>query len=111
MTGGGRVGYSCVMEIVLLVVILAVFMLPSLLMGRAQKKRQSEVEAMRTAIQPGDRVVNVAGFHATVLENRGETMLVELSPGVEVEMESAGVMKRIEGPAGERPADPSADTV
>lgn len=99
------------MEIGLLVVILAVFMLPSLLMGRAQKKRQSEVEAMRTAIQPGDRVVNVAGFHATVLENREETMLVELAPGVEVEMESAGVMKRIEGPAGERPADPSAGTV
>ena len=76
------------MEPILLIVILALFLLPSILMMRGQKKRQ--------AIQPGDQIVNVAGFHATVVEHNGETMLVELAPGVAVTMATAGVMRKIE---------------
>jgi len=84
------------MEILMLVLILLVFLLPSVLMMRAQKKRQAEVSEMQASLQPGDRIVNVAGFHATVVENHGETLIVELAPGFQVTMEAAGVMKRVE---------------
>lgn len=90
------------MDLILLLVILLIFMVPSFLMMRGQKKRQEQVELMRSSIVPGDRIVNVAGFHATVLENRGETMLVELAPGTVVTMETAGIVKKVEDtPVGE----------
>ena len=63
------------MEILMLVLILLVFLLPSVLMMRAQKKRQAEVSEMQASLQPGDRIVNVAGFHATVVENHGDCLL------------------------------------
>ncbi|OHO34258.1 preprotein translocase subunit YajC [Corynebacterium sp. HMSC034E11] len=84
------------MEPILLIVILALFLLPSILMMRGQKKRQAQIEQLRQSIQPGDQIVNVAGFHATVVEHNGETMLVELVPGVAVTMDTAGVMRKIE---------------
>lgn len=84
------------MEPILLIVLLALFLLPSILMMRGQKKRQAQVQEMRQSIQPGDKIVNVAGFHATVLEHDGETMVVELAPGVAVTMDAAGVMRKIE---------------
>lgn len=84
------------MEPILLIVLLALFLLPSILMMRGQKKRQAQVQEMRQSIQPGDKIVNVAGFHATVLEHNGETMVVELAPGVTVTMDAAGVMRKVE---------------
>lgn len=86
---------SGTMEILMLALILLVFILPSVLMMRAQKKRQAEVSEMQASLEPGDRIINVAGFHATVVANNGETLVVELAPGFEVTMEAAGVMKRV----------------
>lgn len=87
------------MDFLMILVVLLIFLLPSLLMMRGQKKRQRQVQEMQASIAPGDKVVNVAGFHATVVEHNGENLLVELAPGVQVTMETAGVMKRVEDPA------------
>lgn len=84
------------MELILILLILAVFLFPSLLLMRTQKKRQQQVAEMQASIQPGDRIVNVAGFHGTVVENNGEMLRVELAPGTVVAMETAGVMKKVE---------------
>lgn len=60
-------------------------------------------------LAPGDRIVNVAGFHCTVVENNGETLQVELAPNVVATMETAGVMKRVD-PQGSTQADVPTDT-
>lgn len=96
------------MEIVYILIVLAIFLLPSLLMMRSQKKRQRQMQEMQRSIAPGDRIINVAGFHCTVVENKGETLRVELAPNVLVTMETAGVMKRVD-PQGSTQADVPAD--
>lgn len=92
------------MDFLMIIVVLLIFLLPSMLMMRGQKKRQRQVQEMQASIAPGDKVVNVAGFHATVVEHNGENLRVELAPGVVVTMETAGVMKRLEAPSTEATA-------
>lgn len=92
------------MDIIFLVLLLLLFLLPSFLMMRGQRKRQAQVQEMQASIAPGDRIVNVAGFHGTVVENNGETLLVEIAPGTVVTMETAGIMKKVE-PMSAPPAD------
>lgn len=84
------------MEILFLVVILLIFLLPSFLMMRGQKKRQEQVRQMQASITPGDHIVSVAGLHGTVVENENDALRVEIAPGVVVTMETAGVMKKLD---------------
>lgn len=82
----------------MLVLLLVLLLLPTILMSRGQKKRQQQVQEMQASIRPGDKIVNVAGFHGTVVANNGEVLQVELAPGTVVEMEVAGVMKKVDDP-------------
>lgn len=91
------------MELIFLLLVLALFMLPTFLMMRGQRKSQAQVEQLQASIVPGDRVVNVSGFHGTVVSTGEDTLEVELAPGTVVTMERAGVMRRVE------PAAPLAD--
>ncbi|STC70570.1 preprotein translocase subunit YajC [Corynebacterium pilosum] len=84
------------MEIVFLILILGIFMIPSLLMARQQKKRQSEVVALQNSVQPGDQIVTVSGFHATIVDTHDSVLTLELAPGVHATMERAGVMRKVE---------------
>lgn len=84
------------MEFLPLLLILILFVVPPLLLMRTQRKRQAEIEAMRASIVPGDRIINVAGFHGTVVANRGEVIDLEIAPGTVVQMESAGIMRKVE---------------
>lgn len=87
------------MELLPLLLILGLFLLPSLLMMRSQRRRAREVEAMRASLVPGDRIVSVAGVYGTVVAvgEQGQeqgAIDVEIAPGVVVTMELAGVMKK-----------------
>lgn len=82
------------MEFILILLVLLVFMLPSMLMMRSQKKRQQQVQEMQASIQPGDHVVTVSGLHGSVVAVEDTSLRVEIAPGVEVRMETAGIMKR-----------------
>ncbi|MCP1387184.1 preprotein translocase subunit YajC [Corynebacterium sp. TA-R-1] len=84
------------MEFLPLLLILILFVVPPMLLMRSQRKRQAEIEAMRASIVPGDRIINVAGFHGTVVANRGEVIDLEIAPGTVVQMESAGIMRKVE---------------
>lgn len=84
------------MEFLPLLLILILFVVPPMLLMRSQRKRQAEIEAMRASIMPGDRIINVAGFHGTVVANRGEVIDLEIAPGTVVQMESAGIMRKVE---------------
>lgn len=82
------------MEFILILLVLLVFMLPSMLMMRSQKKRQQQVQEMQSSIRPGDHVVTVSGLHGNVVAVDDTSLRIEIAPGVEVRMETAGIMKR-----------------
>ena len=49
---------------------------------------------MQSSIQPGDHVVTVSGLHGKVVAVEDTSLRLEIAPGVEVRMETAGIMKR-----------------
>lgn len=84
------------MNTLLILLMLAVFMLPSLLLMRKQKARQAELAEFQAGIAPGDRVITVAGVHGTVAAvGEGPTVQLEVAPGVTLTVERAGISRRV----------------
>ncbi|MER5354909.1 preprotein translocase subunit YajC [Kitasatospora sp. NPDC002551] len=63
--------------IILLLPILAI-----VLMFRAQKKRQAQMQQMQTALEPGAGVRTIGGLYAQVKAVNDETVELEIAPGV-----------------------------
>lgn len=81
------------MDFLLLLVIFAVFALPTLLLSRASRKRAAQAQEMQASVKPGDRIVTVSGFHGVVVAGDTETVDLEIAPGTVVTMERAGVLR------------------
>lgn len=90
------------MDLILILILLAVFLLPSFFMMRNQRKRQAEIQTLQNSLNFGDRVVTASGLHGTVVGIRETEIDLELSPGVEVTMEKMAVVRHAV-PAGEVP--------
>ena len=71
------------MEFLILLVLLAVFLLPSFFMMRKQNQRQKDMAAMQAGLQPGNRVVTGAGLHGTVHQVRETEIDLEVAPGTQ----------------------------
>lgn len=66
--------------------ILLLFLLPigvMLLMTRSAKNRQRQALEMRGSLEPGTGVRTIGGMYAQVKEVREDTVLLELTPGVQ----------------------------
>ncbi|MDO5670636.1 MAG: preprotein translocase subunit YajC [Corynebacterium sp.] len=99
------------MEPLLLVLLVAVFILPSFLMMRSQRRRQNELQTMQASIGNGERVVTVAGIHGTVVRSTETQVDLEIAPGVQVTMDRIAIMRKAtpEDLGGATPATPAAD--
>jgi preprotein translocase subunit YajC len=86
------------MDLLLLLLILAVFILPSFFMMRTQRKRQAELQSMQAALKTGDRVVTASGIHGTIVGVRDTALDVELAPGTVVVMDRIAVLRPVETP-------------
>lgn len=86
------------MDLLLLLLILAVFTLPSIFMMRTQRRRQAELQRMQAALKHGDRVVTVSGMHGTIVGVRDTELDVELAPGMVVVMDRIAVVRPAEAP-------------
>jgi preprotein translocase subunit YajC len=84
--GGGDV-FMSMLPLVLMFVILYFIMI------RPQMKRQKEHRAMVDAIAKGDEIVTGAGFLAKVTQVSDSYISVELSDGVEVQMQRQSVVQ------------------
>lgn len=82
------------MDILLLVLIVAIFILPSFLMMRSQRRRQTEMQNMQSALGVGDRVVTVAGIHGTIINARETQVEIEIARGVQVTMDRIAIMRK-----------------
>ena len=73
---------------------------------RPQRKRAQALVEVRTGLHPGSRVMTAGGMHGTVTEIDGDTVLIEIAPGVPVRFTSAAVVRVLPDPdAAEPPAD------
>ena len=64
------------------------------LLIRPQRARARALQEVREALAVGSRVITTAGLHATVAELDGDTVLLEIAPGVRARF-SAGAVVRV----------------
>jgi preprotein translocase subunit YajC len=75
-----------------------------LLLIRPQRARAKQMSAVRSRLQPGLRVITTAGLHARVVETGGDTVVLEIAPGVHATFATQAVVQLLD-----EPADESAD--
>ena len=87
-----------------------------LLLLRPQRARARQMAAVQSALGVGSRVITTAGLHATVAETGGDTVVLEIAPGVRATFARSAVVQVLDGAAGsdavdederDRPADPA----
>lgn len=78
-----------------------------LLVVRPQKARTRALAEVRSALAPGSRVMTTAGLHATVTAVEGDTVLLEIAPGVQARFASSAVVRVLpETSSGDLPGVP-----
>lgn len=91
------------MDILLILILLAVFLLPSVFLQRRQQKQQQQMQQLQASLEVGTDVVTAAGIHGTVSALNGDQVTIEVAPGVDTVWERMAVV-RVVTPA--EPVDP-----
>lgn len=61
---------------------------------RPQQRRRRELEAIMSALTPGDEVVTVSGIYGTVTEvEDGETILLEVAQDTDIRIAKASIAR------------------
>lgn len=66
------------------------------LLVRPQRARAKSLQDVRAALAVGSRVMTTAGLHATVAALEGDTILLEIAPGVRSRFATAAVVRVLE---------------
>ena len=74
---------SSVYTLVMMIFIIGIFWL---ILIRPQRKREKQVNAMRSAIKAGDKIVTIGGVKAKVLKAKEESLIIEAGPNVRMEV-------------------------
>lgn len=82
-------------SMILLILIAAVLVLPSLMIQRRQKRRLDEIRRVQENVTPGDVVITTAGLHATVQAVAETTVELESSPGVVSTYEKFAIVQNL----------------
>jgi preprotein translocase subunit YajC len=88
-------------NIVLIVVVLAVFYALMILPQRRQAKQRT---AMMNQLSPGAKVVTTSGIYGDVVEITGDRVYVNIAPDVEVELDPRAILRVVQ-PANFTPAE------
>ncbi len=75
-------------QLVLLLVLLAAF---ALLVVRPQRARLRAAQQVRASLTPGDRVMTTSGLHADLVQLDGDTVELQIAPGVQVTWATAAI--------------------
>lgn len=73
-----------------------------LLLIRPQRSRAKQMAAVRSRLGPGLRVITTAGLHARVVSADGDTVVLEIAPGVQATFASQAVVQVLDEPAADR---------
>jgi len=83
----GANGFAGMLPLLLVLVVLYIFMI------RPQTKKQKEVNEFRKALKKGDKVLTVGGIYGTIAEVKETTVLLDVSNGVLIKVDKAGLVK------------------
>ena len=83
----------------MLVPMLLIFAIFYFMMIRPQQRKEKERHKMIEELRAGAKVVFAGGFIGTIKESREKTFLIEIAPGVSVEVARASVSGVAEEPA------------
>ena len=70
-----------------------------LLLIRPQRARAKALQEIRAALTVGTRVMTTAGLHATVASLDGDTVVLEIAPGVRSTFASSAVVRVLSQPS------------
>ena len=75
------------------VMILLLFGVMYFFMIRPQRKQQKELDAFRSSLKKGDKVVTTGGIYGTVDEITDRTVLIKVDGDVKLRMDKSAIMK------------------
>lgn len=75
-------------SMLMIVAMIAIFYF---IMIRPQSKKQKELKRQRESMQKGDRVVTAGGIHGKIRNIKDSTIMVEVAPGIELELDKASI--------------------
>ncbi|MEW6152485.1 MAG: preprotein translocase subunit YajC [Actinomycetota bacterium] len=67
------------------------------LLIRPQQRRMRKHQEVVASLQPGDEIITAGGIYGRVLSVDDRSMVVEVSPGVELRVLRAAVSERVTG--------------
>lgn len=85
------------MELIFLALILVLFLLPSILIGRKQRQRQREVLDFQQNLVPGQRVATAGGIIGTVVSTNENGVDLEVAPNVVITFDRMGILRSADG--------------
>ena len=74
--------------IIMLVLMIAIFYF---LLIRPQQKRQKKITEFRNSLDKGSKVVTAGGVFGTIKELKQSTFMIEVAPGVKIEVDKNSV--------------------
>ena len=75
------------------VMILLLFGVMYFFMIRPQRKQQKELDAFRSSLKKGDKVVTTGGIYGTVDEITDRTVLIKVDGDVKLRMDKSAIIK------------------
>ncbi len=85
--GAGGSSMSFFLMLILLFAVMYFFMI------RPQRKQQKELEAFRSSLKKGDKVVTTGGIYGTVDEVSDRTVLIKVDCDVKLRMDKNSIIK------------------
>jgi preprotein translocase subunit YajC len=65
------------------------------LMIRPQQQRVRQAREMAASLEPGDEVITAGGIYGTIIAAHGDTLTVEVAPGVVVRVLRGAIAQRV----------------
>ena len=91
---GGAAGQNAGGSSISLILMLALmFLVMYLFMIRPQRKQQKELEAMRSALKKGDKVVIAGGIYGTVAEVDERTILIKVDGETKLRVDKSSIQR------------------
>lgn len=87
--------------------LVAIFGLMYALIIRPQQKRVRAQAALTQQVQAGDEIMTTSGFYGVVTELEDDTLLLEISEGIEVRIARAAVARIVQRDENEDAAGPA----
>lgn len=85
-------------SLLFIALIAAIFIIPTAIQARRQRRRMDEIQEMQNSLRSGDRVVTTSGVHGVVRGMTDELVDLEVSVGVTMTWERSAVIRKVEAP-------------